>query len=62
MRHLASGTDRIRAAGYEPQVELAEGIGRYLEWIRSQADVKDYFSEAADILRKKGIVHKVARG
>jgi dTDP-L-rhamnose 4-epimerase len=62
MRHLASGTDRIRAAGYEPQVELADGIGRYLEWIRSQADVKDYFSEAADILRKKGIVHKVARG
>jgi dTDP-L-rhamnose 4-epimerase len=62
MRHLASGTDRIRAAGYEPQVDLADGIARYLEWIRSQADVKDYFSEAADILRKKGIVHKVAHG
>jgi dTDP-L-rhamnose 4-epimerase len=62
MRHLASGTDRIRAAGYEPQVELADGIGRYLDWIRGQADVKDYFSEAADILRKKGIVHKVAQG
>jgi dTDP-L-rhamnose 4-epimerase len=62
MRHLASGTDRIRAAGYEPQVDLATGIGRYLEWIRSQSDVKDYFSEAADILRKKGIVHRVAKG
>ena len=61
MRHLASGTDRIRAAGYEPQVDLAEGIGRYLEWIRAQADVKDYFSEAADILRSKGIVHSVAK-
>ena len=62
MRHLASGTDRIRAAGYEPQVDLATGVGRYLEWIRSQSDVKDYFSEAADILRKKGIVHSVAKG
>jgi dTDP-L-rhamnose 4-epimerase len=59
MRHLTSGTERARGAGYKPQVELAEGIGRYLDWIRSQADVKDYFSEAADILRKKGIVHKV---
>ncbi len=59
MRHLTSGTERIRAAGYAPQVDLATGIGRYLDWIRAQADVKDYFSEAADILRAKGIVHRV---
>ncbi len=59
MRHLTSGTDRARAAGYAPQVELAEGIGRYLDWIRSQTDVRDYFSEAADLLRSKGIVHRV---
>lgn len=60
MRHLTSGTDLIRAAGYTPQVDLATGIGRYLDWIRAQSDVKDYFSEAADILRSKGIVHRVA--
>jgi hypothetical protein len=59
MRHLTSGTDRIRAAGYVPQVDLATGIGRYLDWIREQADVRDYFSEAADVLRSKGIVHRV---
>ena len=63
MRHLTSGTERARAAGYTPQVDLATGIGRYLDWIRGQGDVKDYFSEAADILRSKGIVHRVkARG
>ncbi len=60
MRHLTSGTDRIRAAGYTPQVDLSEGIERYLSWIRSQGDVRDYFTEAADILRKKGIVHRAA--
>ncbi len=60
MRHLTSDTTRARAAGYVPQVELKEGIGRYLNWIRSQSDVRDYFSEAADILRKKGIVHRVS--
>jgi dTDP-L-rhamnose 4-epimerase len=58
MRHLISGTKRIRAAGYVPQVELEEGLGRYLDWIRSQSDVRDYFSEAAEILRDKGIVHR----
>ena len=59
MRHLTSDTTRIRAAGYAPQVDLATGIRRYLDWIRQQSDVRDYFSEAADILRSKGIVHRV---
>jgi dTDP-L-rhamnose 4-epimerase len=59
MRHLTSGTERIRAAGYAPQVDLATGIQRYLDWIRQQGDVRDYFSEAANILRSKGIVHRV---
>src|SRR3954451_15393498 len=61
MRHLTSGAERIQAAGYKPQVDLLAGIGRYLDWIRAQADVKDYFSEAAEIPRNKGIVHRVAK-
>ncbi|HXA09464.1 MAG TPA: NAD-dependent epimerase/dehydratase family protein [Chthoniobacterales bacterium] len=61
MRHLTSDIERIRAAGYQPQVDLAAGIGRYLDWIRGQGDVRDYFSDAADVLRRKGIVHRVAR-
>ncbi len=59
MRHLTSDTTRIRGAGYEPNVDLATGIARYLAWVRTQSDVRDYFSEAAAILRDKGIVHKV---
>ena len=59
MRHLTSDTTRIRAAGHEPLVDLATGIGRYLDWIRTQGDVRDYFSEAATILRDKGVVHTV---
>src|SRR4051812_4060434 len=60
MRHLTSDTGRIAAAGYKPQVGLPEGIGRYLDWIRAQADVRDYFSEAENVLRAKGIVHRIA--
>jgi dTDP-L-rhamnose 4-epimerase len=59
MRHLTSDTTRVRAAGYEPRVNLAEGIRRYIDWIRTQSDIRDYFSEAAKILRSKGIVHRV---
>jgi dTDP-L-rhamnose 4-epimerase len=59
MRHLTSDTTCICAAGYKPVVDLAEGIGRYIDWIKSQTDVRDYFSEAEEILKSKGIVHRV---
>jgi dTDP-L-rhamnose 4-epimerase len=62
MRHLTSDTKRIRAAGYEPHVDLAQGIARYLDWIGTQSDVRDYFSDAEKILRSKGIVHRVEGG
>ena len=59
MRHLTSDTTRIRAAGYKPEVDVGEGIGRYIDWIKAQSDVRDYFSEAEEILKSKGIVHRV---
>jgi len=59
IRHLISDTSLIRKAGYMPAVSLEEGIERYLEWIRQQGSVKEYFAAAEVILRKKGIVHKV---
>jgi len=59
MRHLTSDTSQARSAGYEPRVDLATGLARYLDWIRVQSDVRDYFNEASTILRDKGIVHKV---
>ncbi len=57
MRHLTSDTTCIRGAGYKPNVDLAAGIERYIDWIRTQSDIRDYFSEATDILRRKGIIH-----
>ena len=61
MRHLISDTTRIRAAGYAPQVSLATGIRRYIEWINGQMDVRDYFAAAETLLRAKGVVHQVKR-
>jgi len=58
MRHLTSDIIRIGGIGYKPIVDLAEGIQRYIDWIRTQSDIRDYFSEAAEVLRNKGIVHR----
>ena len=59
IRHLIADTTMIRSAGYRPVVGLEEGIERYLGWIRQQGSVKDYFTAAELVLRKKGILQKV---
>lgn len=59
IRHLISDITRIRAIGFTPQVDLKTGIGRYLDWIRGQADVRDYFAAAELTLRSRGIVRQV---
>jgi dTDP-L-rhamnose 4-epimerase len=59
MRHLISDTTIARAAGYEPRVRLEEGIARYIDWINSRTNVRDYFASIEEGLRAKGIVQQV---
>jgi dTDP-L-rhamnose 4-epimerase len=60
IRSLISDISRIRTIGYEPQVSIEEGIGRYIAWIKTQGgNVEDYFSKAEAGLRASGIVQSV---
>jgi dTDP-L-rhamnose 4-epimerase len=61
MRHLTSDISRARSTGYAPAVDLATGIERYLDWIRAQGNVRDYFAAAELVLREKRIVQQAAR-
>jgi dTDP-L-rhamnose 4-epimerase len=59
IRSLISDISRIRTIGYEPQTTIEQGIGRYIDWIKTQGTVEDYFAEAEAGLRAKGIVQSV---
>ncbi len=59
IRSLISDITRIRTVGYEPQTTLEQGIGRYIDWIKTQGTIDDYFSKAEAGLRAKGIVQSV---
>ena len=59
IRSLISDISRIRTIGYEPQTTLELGIERYVDWIRTQGTVEDYFSKAEAGLRAKGIVQSI---
>ena len=59
IRSLISDISRIRTIGYEPRTTLEQGIARYVDWIKTQGTVEDYFSKAEAGLRAKGIVQSV---
>jgi len=53
---LISDISRIAELGFAPQTTLEQGIDRYLNWIRSQGEIKDYFAAAERSLRRRKIV------
>ena len=59
IRSLISDIGLIRTIGYEPQTTLEQGISRYIDWIRTQGAVEDYFTKAEVGLRANGIVQSV---
>ena len=59
IRSLISDTTRIQSIGYQPSVTIEEGISRYIDWIRTQGTVTDYFGAAEAGLRANGIVQSV---
>ena len=50
-----------RALGWEPRVPLDEGIRRYADWIGTQGDLREHFSEVEARLRRLGIVREAGR-
>ncbi len=56
MRALISDISRIAELGFAPETDLERGIERYLDWIRSQGEIKDYFAAAERELRRRKVV------
>lgn len=52
VRHLFSDSSRLRATGWSPSVSVAEGLAEYVAWIRTQGDVREYFSEAERVMKE----------
>lgn len=61
MRHLVTDISRAETIGYRPETDLEAGIARYMDWIRGQGEVRDYFMAAEPILQAKRIVQPVVQ-
>jgi|SRR3989338_8231983 len=56
VRDLYSDNKKLEAAGFTPKVTLKEGIKKYVEWIETRGNLKDYFDNARQLLKERGIV------
>jgi dTDP-L-rhamnose 4-epimerase len=59
VRHLFSDATRLRATGWSPRTTLEDGIRAYVEWIRAQGDVGEYFTEAEQHMKEMKAVRHV---
>lgn len=56
MRALISDGSRLGELGFRPLVRLEDGIGRYLDWVREQGAIAEYFGAAQRQLRRRRVV------
>jgi dTDP-L-rhamnose 4-epimerase len=60
MRALITDASRIGALGFAPRASLGEGIDRYLDWVRAQGSIGEYFAAAERMLRHRRVVKQAA--
>jgi dTDP-L-rhamnose 4-epimerase len=60
MRALISDASRLGALGFTPCTPLSEGIDHYLDWVRAQGPITEYFAQAERGLRRRRIVKRSA--
>ena len=57
-RHLVSDASKLRALGWEPCVQLENGLLQYANWIQRQNGIEEYFTEAEQLLKSTNIIQE----
>jgi dTDP-L-rhamnose 4-epimerase len=60
IRALISDASRLGALGFTPSTTLSEGIDHYLDWVRAQGPIGEYFAQAERLLRRRRVVKRAA--
>jgi len=57
-RHIVSDMSALKALGWAPTRSLREGVVEYIEWLRQQPEVPDTFEQAAENMRRLGVLRR----
>jgi dTDP-L-rhamnose 4-epimerase len=55
-RHMVPDVSQLAGLGFRAETTIKEGLEHYVDWIRTQGDIREYFSEAESRLRVVGVI------
>ncbi len=58
-RHTFSDISALQSLGWKPTLTTEEVVRRYVEWVRTQADARDYYAESERVMREMQVVQTV---
>lgn len=56
VRHLFLDNTKLVKLGWKPEVKLKDGVKKYVEWIKTQGSIGEYWTKAYEIMRKNRVV------
>lgn len=56
VRHFVHNSQKLMSLGWKPKISLEEGLRRYVEWIETQRDIRDYFDDAQKRLQELQVI------
>ena len=60
-RHTVSSWDQLRQLGWRPEVDLENIIADYVEWVRRQPNLEDFYARTEPLMRAANIIRRVER-
>lgn len=58
-RHTFSDISALAALGWKPTLGTEEVVSRYVEWVRTRADARDYYEESERVMRDLHVLQEV---
>ena len=58
---MSADIGKLTRLGFTPGVPLETGLSRYVEWIASQGNVREYFSVVEARLRDARLIRSLAK-
>lgn len=57
-RHTTSSGEALGELGWRPEVSLEDLLSRYVEWVRQQPDLADFYAHSQAQMREAGILRR----
>ena len=57
-RHTVSSGAALKQLGWQPQTSLDQTIGEYIEWVKEQPNLKDFYGEIEGKMRAANIIRR----